>query len=140
MDTIPVSRIPATQRHLSRLRRRRLSVLLVNDGIDFPEGFADYLRTAGLEVATADDAAEALRMVDSWRPDVVVVDMYQSEPAGLRVVDTLRGRRETAAIPTILLAGSALRGEVAGRADICVTKPCSASALLSAVRILGGRA
>jgi two-component system, OmpR family, response regulator ChvI len=122
----------------ARTRGDRLSVLLVDDDVDALAAFALYLRTTGLEVVTAAGGRLALQLMDSYIPDVVVVDMTMPCFSGLDFIAALKSRRETAGIPTVLLSGRPFH--VADRRiDACLAKPCLPSELLAVVRGLGGR-
>jgi DNA-binding response OmpR family regulator len=114
-------------------------VLLVDDDVDALAAFALYLRTTGLEVVTAAGGRLALQLMDSYIPDVVVVDMTMPCFSGLDFIAALKSRQETAGIPTVLLSGRPFLVDPDRRVDACLAKPCPPSELLAVVRELGSR-
>jgi CheY-like chemotaxis protein len=127
-------------RSTARVRSRRLSVLLVDDDADARHGFAAYLRSAGLDVETADSGTEALEMTSAFTPDVIVLNDALPPPGGQNVIDTLRAHGNTAAIPSVLFTGPSPDKRAGERADVCLSKPCTPARLLDVVRLLGARA
>ncbi|MBT8166573.1 MAG: response regulator transcription factor [Acidimicrobiia bacterium] len=94
-----------------------------------------YLRREGFDVITAADGAEALEVIASSQPDVVVLDLMLPSVSGLEVLGSLRRH---SAVPVILLTA---RGEESDRvlglelgADDYVTKPFSARELAARVK------
>ena len=52
-----------------------LRVLVVDDNVDAAETLAELLDMGGYEVAVAHDGAQALSQVESFRPEVVLLDI-----------------------------------------------------------------
>ena len=103
---------------------------MVDDDPTVAEVVGDYLRHAGMEPRHAADGHAALRLADTWQPDLVVLDVMMPGIDGLEVCRRLRDARgEQALLPVIML--TALGGEddrVLGLetgADDYVTKPFS---------------
>ncbi len=89
-------------------------------------------------IARANDGVEALEKVESFRPDVILLDYMMPRMNGLEVVERLRQNAEHRAIPVILLTAKGsledkARGLDAG-ADDYVVKPFDAIELLARVR------
>jgi two-component system, OmpR family, response regulator ResD len=105
-------------------------VLVVDDDPTVAEVVGDYLRHAGMESRHAADGHAALRLADTWRPDLVVLDVMLPGIDGLEVCRRLRDARgEHALLPVIMLTAL---GEEDDRvlgletgADDYVTKPFS---------------
>ncbi len=105
-------------------------VLVVDDDPTVAEVVGDYLRHAGMESRHAADGHTALRLVGTWRPDLVVLDVMMPGIDGLEVCRRLRDvRGEQALLPVIMLTAL---GEESDRvlgletgADDYVTKPFS---------------
>src|SRR6266702_2627062 len=91
-------------------------VLVVDDDPTVAEVVGDYLRNAGMDSRHAADGHAALRLADTWRPDLVVLDVMMPGIDGLEVCRRLRDARgEQAMLPVIMLTGRdfadpALRG------------------------------
>jgi signal transduction histidine kinase len=72
----------------SRTRR----ILVVDDNADAAELLAEYLRQAGHLVALAHDGAQALRLVESFTPDVAILDIGLPVMDGYELAGRLRER------------------------------------------------
>ena len=111
------------------------SIVVVDDEPMVREVVTRYLRRDGFAVATAADGAEALRVIATTAPDMVVLDVMLPELDGLAVLGELR---ETSQVPVILLTARGDEGDrVLGLelgADDYVTKPFSARELTARVR------
>jgi DNA-binding response OmpR family regulator len=81
----------------------------------------------GIDVVTAVDGEEGLKMAQSDRPDLVISDIMMPRVNGLELLAALRSSPDTASLPVILLSAKAQvadvqRGLELG-ADDYVTKP-----------------
>ncbi len=65
---------------LQSLQGRR--VLVVDDDADGREVVAMILAQQGAEVQTAPSAAEALNVLETWRPDVLISDIGMPDQNG----------------------------------------------------------
>lgn len=118
-------------------------MLIADDDIVVRDVVRRYLERDGLDVAVADDGDEALRLLDTKRIDLAVLDVMMPGRDGLAVCRTLR-RGDGYAIPVILLTAlgeedDRIAGLEAG-ADDYVTKPFSARELALRVRSVLRRA
>lgn len=115
-------------------------VLVVDDEPDTLELIGFNLKSAGYEVVTASDGAEALRKARSTAPDLVILDLMLPEIDGLHVCKLLQGDPATARIPILMLTAKAaevdrILGLELGARDY-VTKPFSPRELLLRIRNL----
>jgi CheY-like chemotaxis protein len=78
-------------------------VLVVDDELLVRDLLRDFLTTVGDEVATAASGAEALEVVPTFRPDVILVDMVMPGMSGEAVLHALRRAGHT--MPVILISG-----------------------------------
>jgi DNA-binding response OmpR family regulator len=110
-------------------------ILVVDDEPRITEITRDYLERAGFRVTTAANGADALAMVRSRRPDLIVLDLGLPKMDGLDVTRTLRKQSN---VPIIMLTARVdERDKLAGLelgADDYITKPFSPKELVARVR------
>lgn len=82
-----------------------LRVLIVEDEFLILELFEFALKLNQAEVRTARSVEEALGVMESWLPEVVVTDIGLPETDGYAFISTLRTKPETRMIPVIALSG-----------------------------------
>ena len=113
-------------------------VLVVDDEPNIVELLTMSLRYAGFEVASAANGRDAVREAQSFRPDLVVLDVMLPDLDGFDVLRRLRG--EGARTPVIYLtARDATEDKITGLtigADDYVTKPFSLEELIARVRVV----
>jgi chemosensory pili system protein ChpA (sensor histidine kinase/response regulator) len=113
-------------------------VLLVDDSISVRRFVAQMLEKGGFEVLTAADGAEALERLIDTTVDVVVTDLEMPRVNGYELIETLKHRVATQAVPIIVLTTRA--GEkhwaLARRLGVrhYVTKPVDEDAFVRLVR------
>jgi len=110
-------------------------ILVVDDEPRITEIARDYLERAGFRVTTAANGADAIAMVRSRRPDLIVLDLGLPRIDGLDVTRTLRKQSN---VPIIMLTARVdERDKLIGLelgADDYVTKPFSPKELVARVR------
>ncbi len=113
-------------------------ILVVDDELHIRELVKFNLMKEGFEVSEAGDGHAAVKMVRTEKPDLVILDLMLPGLDGLEVCRSLKGRRETAAIPIIMLtAKSEEIDKVIGLelgADDYLTKPFSTRELTARVK------
>ena len=98
------------------------------------------LTMGGREVKEAANGAEALKILDGYHPDILIVDWEMEPINGIELVERIRGNQESplAFLPIIMLTGhsEADRVTVARDAGIneFVVKPFSAHALFTRIQ------
>jgi two-component system, OmpR family, response regulator len=117
-------------------------VLVVDDEANIADVVAMALRYQGFEVETAGDGAGALKAVEQFRPELVVLDIMLPDMEGFDVAKRLRSRRND--VPIIFLTArdaseDKLRGLTIGGDDY-VTKPFSLEELVARIRNILRRA
>lgn len=116
-------------------KKRR--VLVVEDGEDARESLRHLLELDGHEVALAADGAEGLRQMESFRPDVALIDIGLP---GMNGYELARAARAGAGKHVLLVAltgyGQSAEREMALKAgfDLHLTKPVSMTELERAIR------
>ena len=110
-------------------------ILIVDDEPQIVRVLKGYLETAGFQVVTASDGAEAIAVFRHQSPDLVVLDLMLPEVDGL---DVARAIRRQGDVPIIMLTARVeetdrLIGLELG-ADDYVTKPFSPREVVARVR------
>jgi two-component system, OmpR family, response regulator len=117
-------------------------ILVVEDDTALRDSLAVALRAEGYDVETAADGEAGLACLDSFRPDLAVLDVrLPAGPDGLELARELRARGDA---PVLFLSAlSAEQDRIAGfeaGGDDYLTKPFSTSELLLRVKALLRRA
>ncbi|TKC97057.1 GAF domain-containing protein [Polyangium fumosum] len=102
---LPAPGPPADERRAEKRALAGLSVLVVDDEPDAREILSEILDIAGATVKTAADAAEALRILSDFVPDVLVSDLAMPGDDGLSLIRKIRSRTpdRIATMPAIAL-------------------------------------
>ena len=116
---------------------RSLRILLVDDEQDFLEATTKRLARRGFEVRAALRCAEAMPVVASGWPDVVVLDVMLPDTDGLGCLVAMK--QASPGLPVVMLTAHAslqagLRGIEEGASDYCL-KPIELDELVEKIRI-----
>lgn len=115
-------------------------VLIAEDEPNIVASLEFLLRQSYYEVCVARDGEEALRLVASFAPQLVLLDMMMPRKSGFEVCRQIRGNPEWRDVKVMMLSAKGRDSDVdqglALGADAYVTKPFSTQALLAAVREL----
>ena len=84
-------------------------ILLVDDDPDFVEAVKVIVESGGYNVKVAYDGKEGLEAVEEEKPDLIVLDVMMPVMNGHEACAQLKGNKETANIPIILLTAVADR-------------------------------
>ncbi len=91
---------------MRRMPLSRKSVLVVEDDEDLRHMFRDALRFSGFDVREAGDGPDALRMIETAAPDVVVLDLRLPTLDGVSVREELAANPRTKDIPIVVVTGA----------------------------------
>jgi len=81
----------------------KAKILIVDDDLDSVELLTKRLRAEGYHTSEAYDGEQALRQVEEYRPDVVILDIKMPKIDGYEVCRRLKGSEDTKLIPIIML-------------------------------------
>lgn len=119
-------------------------ILIVDDEPNIVISLEFLMKKEGFEVAVAVDGEEALAKVDSFRPDLVLLDVMMPKKSGFEVCEALRADPEKAGLQVVMLTAKGRETEVAKGlaigADAYVTKPFSTKDLVLKVKGMLGMA
>jgi chemosensory pili system protein ChpA (sensor histidine kinase/response regulator) len=118
-------------------------VLLVDDSVSVRKFVGQMLERAGFEVLTATDGAEALRRLAESPVDAVITDLEMPRVSGYELIEDMRSRAATRALPVVVLTtrAGAKHVSLARRLGIThyVTKPVDEDAFVRLVDSLTAR-
>ncbi|HEX4961046.1 MAG TPA: ATP-binding protein [Thermoanaerobaculia bacterium] len=124
------------------LNLKGIRVLVVDDEPDARETLQQILEHCGAEALTVGSAAEALRALETWRPDVLVSDIGMPGEDGyglirrVRALPPERGGRTPAAALTAFARGEDRRRALHAGFQMHVAKPVEVNELAAVVASL----
>jgi DNA-binding response OmpR family regulator len=117
-------------------------VLIADDEPNIVASLEFLMEQAGYEVQTVADGNAALAAVESFRPDLVLLDVMMPGRSGYEVCERLKGDPATRGVKVLMLSAKGRDVEVAKGldlgADAYVTKPFSTRELAAKVREMLG--
>lgn len=113
-------------------------VLVVDDDRAIQQLLEVNLELDGYDVAKAVDGAEALEMVASFGPDIILLDVMMPRMDGREVCRRLKADPKTSALPIVFLSARAQEMDVSLGMELgaaaYLTKPFEPQDLLDTVR------
>lgn len=121
-------------------RSRTPRVLVVDDYADTRAILIDVLVNHGFRVETAEEGAEALEKIRTWRPDIAILDLAMPGLDGFDVARRLKADTTTRDLPIVAYTAHTdpeyrTRAEAVGFAALMV-KPTSPAEIVSRLRVL----
>ena len=113
-------------------------VLVVDDDVSLRQSVAQVLEDEGYTVDHAPDGLSALSQVEQNRPDLILLDVLMPNMNGRQVLERLRGDRNTADIPILVMtavSGIETNQTMALGASDIVEKPFDLDELLNKVAL-----
>jgi adenylate cyclase len=117
----------------------RAKILVVDDVPENVRLLEAVLVPRGYEVVSAHDGTQALALVESEKPDLILLDVVMPEMDGYAVCTHLRENEETAVLPVIMVTssiGPEKTKAIEAGADDFIPKPFNHDELLTRVRSL----
>jgi two-component system cell cycle response regulator DivK len=113
-------------------------ILVVEDQEDNRRIIRDLLTSVGYELIEAQDGAEGVRLAESERPDLILMDIQLPVLDGHEATRRIKQNPELRHIPIIVVTSYALSGDdqkaMAAGSDGYVAKPFSPRELLATIR------
>ncbi len=119
-------------------RRRR--ILVIDDVAQNRSMLADFLAAAGFESHSAEDGQQGIEKVQTFQPDLVVMDSVMPVMSGLEATRRLRSDPAHAQLPIIAVSANATEEHrqncLEAGANMCLSKPVRLDELAGAIRQL----
>lgn len=115
-------------------------IVIADDNIQNVELLEAYLSNVDCEIRTAFDGEETLRVVEEWRPDLLLLDVMMPRLSGFEVCKKLRANPKTHDLLILMVtalneASDFERGVQSGTDDF-LTKPVNKLELLCRIKSL----
>ncbi len=112
-------------------------ILIVDDEPDNLNLASDFLEFSGAKTAKAKDGEVGLQMVETFKPNMVLLDLGMPRIDGWEMHRRLRARPELNAMPIVALTAAAMPSDAdkvrAAGFDAYITKPFRVKTLLDAL-------
>jgi len=115
----------------------KASILIVEDNADAREMLALFLRDKGYALACAEDGKQALDMIQSSKPDLIITDIRMPNLDGIELIKRLRDQSEMKSIPVIVMSSmpsGRIQDAMNAGADGSMMKPVQMDALLKLIK------
>ncbi|MBI3384210.1 MAG: response regulator [Aquabacterium sp.] len=126
---------PAVSEMVQQAHNRLPVCLVVDDSVSVRRTMEQLMHDSGYEVLTARDGVDALGVVQSRAPDIVLVDLEMPRMNGLELTSALRNRLATKATPVVMITSrfTDKHRQLASDAGVnaFLTKPYSEDLLLN---------
>ena len=113
-------------------------ILVADDEPNIVAALEFLLQQSGYEVLIAQNGEEALRLIETCVPDLVLLDVMMPVKSGYEVCRRMRERAEWRNIKVVMLSAKGRDAEVnkglALGADLYVTKPFSTRELMAQIK------
>lgn len=120
-------------------KQHRATIMIIDDETDLVAVFRDSLSSHGYSVMTAQSPEEALQLLESNVPDLIISDIQfpGSQLDGFSIYKQVRTKRELVAVPFIFITGVAdewvRRQGLEIGADDFISKPFTMTTILSVI-------
>ena len=119
---------------------RSSPILLVEDELPIVELMSFALRSAGWEVDSVQNTADAWNYLQQRRPHVILLEWMLPDQSGLRLLSRIRADRNFSTLPVIMVTAKGMEEDkIAGLdqgADDYITKPFSPRELVARIKAL----
>ena len=87
-----------------RIKSKPYRVLLIDDEKDVLDFYSSNLKDEGIEVLSFTNPLEAYQSIESFKPELIVLDLYMPECSGFDLAKVIRQDDELAYIPIVFLS------------------------------------
>lgn len=115
-------------------------VLIIDDDWQNRQAISFALRVKGHEILEADSGSQALQLLETHRPDIILLDIMMPDMNGFDVFQRLRADDRTKDIPVLAVSGRALQWDVEQARQVGLTeylvKPFDPEELLERIQAM----
>lgn len=111
-------------------------ILVVDDNSDILAVMKLYLNNKGFNVVTESNGSEAHNVVNAFKPDLIILDVFLGNSDGRKICNELKMQEETKNTPIIIFSANAKPDDVmkACSANEFLPKPFELSNLLKIIQ------
>ena len=113
------------------------AVLVADDDAESLDVIEDVIAEQGATVRSATNAREALELLRTWRPDIILLDIAMPEMDGYDLLATIRRQPSLCAIPAIAVTGHGYARDKQRAKDVGfakhITKPVDIDTLVHVI-------
>lgn len=119
-----------------QLGEERQHILIVDDDQGIQTSLTAFLRRTGFEVSTASDGVQALALLESLQPDLIILDVLMPRVDGRETLRRLRQTRNWTPVILLTRVGEAVERAMALEegADDYINKPFEPHELVARIR------
>lgn len=88
------------------------SILLVEDDVFMLEILSEKLSKSGFDVNIAKDGEECIKVLESLKPDIILLDILMPKMDGIEVLRKVKVSLELSSIPVLVLSNLGQKEEV----------------------------
>ena len=137
MKTVKAAEAKREQESAWKEGSSKRRILVVDDSPTVCKIVSMALKKHGFDVDTAGDGVEAMSLIESTHPDLILLDITMPRMDGYQLCKLIKGYPSTKQIPVIMLSGKdgffdRVRGKLVGAADY-ITKPFDPEHLVATV-------
>ncbi|MDD5688177.1 MAG: response regulator [Elusimicrobia bacterium] len=99
-------------------------IMIVDDDKEFLEELKEVLILSGYKVEVSDGAAFAFEMIDTAKPDIILLDLNMPNKSGFEIATELKYSPKYKNIPVVAISGFAKDEHYISLMDICGIKTC----------------
>lgn len=114
------------------------NILVVDDEYDLLQTICAALDLEGYRPLPASNGQDALRIVESEKPDMVLTDVMMPYVSGYELVDAIRKMPEGKDLPVVIMSAIDPGQHPRGRWDAVMLKPFTLESLLATIEKLAG--
>ncbi len=130
----------AYQQQIAPIKNEKTTIMIVDDSITIRKITEALLRSQGYEVITAKDGMHALEVLNTQRPDMMLLDIEMPRMDGFELLSNLRKTRRWKNLPVIMISSRSATKHRKYAKKVGVNKfmgkPYQEAELLDAIQLL----